>query len=94
MPKAKVKAPQRLKGWNSIAEFLGQTPSVAQRWHHEGMPVSMEGRFVYADPKQLNRWVGTEAGRVKPVHIASPDENLMEDLKQGLNYVKTKRKQS
>ena len=79
----------RLKGWKAIAEFLGQTPSVAQRWHHEGMPVTIEGRFVYAEPAGLTRWVGTEAGRVKPVHIASDSENLVEDLKQGLKFVKS-----
>jgi hypothetical protein len=82
----------RLKGWKTIAEFLGQTPSVAQRWHHEGMPVTVEGRFVYAEPEELTKWVGTEAGGVKPVHLASDDENLIEDLKQGLKFVKSKRK--
>src|ERR1043165_9257523 len=82
----------RLKGWTAIAEFLGQTASVAQRWHHEGMPVTVERRFVYAEPEELTRWVGTEAGRVKPVHIASDDENLVEDLKQGLSFVKSKKK--
>ena len=82
----------RLKGWAAIAEFLGQTASVAQRWHHEGMPVTVEGRFVYAEPEELTRWVGTEAGRVKPVHIASDNENLVEDLKQGLKFVKSKKK--
>jgi len=82
----------RLKGWAAIAEFLGQTPAVAQRWHIEGMPVSVEGRFVYGDPEQLTRWVGTEAGKAKPVHIASEGENLMEELKEGLKFVKGKNK--
>ena len=87
-----TKTSSRLQGWKAIAEFLGQTPSVAQRWHHEGMPVTIEGRFVYAEPEELTRWVGTDSGRVKPVHIASDDENLVEDLKQGLNFVKSKKK--
>ena len=82
----------RLKGWKAIAEFLGQTPSVAQRWHSEGMPVTVEGRFVYAEPEKLTRWVGTESGKVKPVHIASDNENLIEDLKQGLKFVKSKKR--
>jgi|ERR1051325_1218376 hypothetical protein len=82
----------RLKGWKAIAEFLGQTPSVAQRWHHEGMPVTVEGRFVYAEPEELTQWVGTEVGRVKPVHIASDDENLVEDLKEGLRFMKSKKR--
>ena len=82
----------RLKGWAAIAEFLGQTPAVAQRWHKEGMPVSIEGRAVSAEPEELTRWVGTEAGKVKPVHIANEGENLVEDLKQGLSFVKRRRK--
>jgi len=86
--KPKDKSPSRLKGWKAIAEFLGQTSAVAQRWHKEGMPVNIEGRFVYADPEALTQWVGTEAGKVKPVHIASDDENLEADLKQGLKFVK------
>jgi len=81
----------RLKGWAAIAEFLGQTPSVVHRWHSEGMPVTIEGRFVYAEPEELTQWVGTDAGRVRPVHIANEDENLIEDLKQGLKFVKRKR---
>lgn len=85
------KTSSRLKGWAAIAKFLGQTPAVAQRWHNEGMPVRVEGRFVYAEPGELTRWVGTEAGKVKPVHIANDDENLVEDLKQGLSFVKSKK---
>jgi hypothetical protein len=87
-----AKPSSRLKGWTAIAEFLGQTPSVVQRWHHEGMPVTVEGRFVYAEPGELTQWVGTDAGKVKPVHIASEEENLIEDLKQGLKFVKSKKK--
>jgi hypothetical protein len=88
---AENKSPSRLKGWKAIAEFLGQTPSVAQRWHKEGMPVTIEGRFVHAEAEELTRWVGSESGKAKPVHIASEDENLIEDLKQGLKFVKSKR---
>ena len=84
----------RLKGWPAIASYLGQSPAVAQRWHAEGMPVTKEGRSVYANPEQLTKWVGTESGKVKPIHIASDGENLAEDLKQALTYFrgrKTKR---
>jgi hypothetical protein len=86
------KTSSRLKGWKAIAEFLGQTPSVAQRWHNEGMPVNVEGRFVYAQQEELTRWVGTESGKAKPVHISSEEEDLVKDLKQGLSFVKSKRK--
>jgi hypothetical protein len=83
---------QRLKGWKAIAEFLGQTPSVAQRWHDEGMPVTKEGRLVYANPDELARWVGTASGKFKPVRIAAEDENLTADLRDGLSYVRNQLK--
>ena len=87
------KTSSRLKGWKAIAEFLGQTPAVAQRWHTEGMPVTKEGRLVFADPDELTRWVGTDSGKRKPVHIASDNENLAADLKEGLSYIRGQRKE-
>ena len=93
MSKTKSGSPtRRLKGWGEIAEFLGQTPSVAQRWENEGMTVSREGRFVSASPEDLTTWVGTERGQKEPVHIASEDEDLLGDLKQGLSYVRQQQK--
>ena len=80
-----------LKGWAAIAAFLGQTPAVAQRWHNEGMPVTKDSRFVYAYPEELTQWVGMESGKRKPVHIASEDENLTADLKEGLSYIRRRR---
>jgi phage terminase Nu1 subunit (DNA packaging protein) len=95
MPKAKPKSKSRvLKGWGEIAEFLGQTPSVAQRWQNEGMPVTREGRFVYATPEDLTAWVGTERGKKEPVHIASEGEDLVADLRQGLSYIRKLRKKT
>ena len=92
MPKAKPKSKSRvLKGWGEIAEFLGQTPSVAQRWQNEGMPVTREGRFVYASSEDLTGWVGTKRGQKEPIHIASEGEDLVADLKQGLAYVRRQR---
>jgi hypothetical protein len=81
-----------LKGWTKIAEFLGQTISVAQRWQKSGMPVTREGRSVYASPEELTTWVGTERGQKEPVHIASEGEDLLGDLKQGLSYVRKQQK--
>jgi phage terminase Nu1 subunit (DNA packaging protein) len=93
MPKAKSKPKSRvLKGWGEIAEFLGQTVSVAQRWQNEGMPVSREGRFVSASPEDLTAWVGTERGKKEPVHIATKGEDLIADLRQGLSYVRQQQK--
>jgi hypothetical protein len=77
MPKAKPKSKRRiLKGWGEIAEFQGQTVSVAQRWQKSGMPVTREGRFVDAYPEELKTWVGTERGRSEPVHIATQGEDF------------------
>jgi hypothetical protein len=81
-----------LKGWTKIAEFLGQTISVAQHWQKSGMPVTREGRSVHASPEELTAWVGTELGHKEPVHIASEGEDLLGDLKQGLTYVRKRRK--
>lgn len=89
--KPKPKTPA-LKGWGEIAEFLGQTPAVAQRWHKSGMPVSHEGRAVQASPEELTKWVGTERGESEPVHIASEDKDLAADLKRGLAYVRQQKK--
>lgn len=93
MPKAKPKSKSLvLQGWAEIAEFLGQTISVAQRWQNEGMPVTREGRFVHASPEELTAWVGTEHGQKDPIHIASEGEDLIADLKQGLSYVRRQHK--
>jgi|SRR6185437_16977525 len=87
--KHKVEASgERLVGWVAIATFLGQTPAVAQRWHESGMPVQHDGRRVSASQQELTRWVGTEAGKTKPVHISDDQENLLADLKKGLSFVR------
>ena len=76
-----------LKGWQKIAEFLGQPVSVAQRWAKSGMPVGHAGRSVTASPEELNLWLGRESAG-EPVKIASEEENLAAELKRGLAYVK------
>jgi hypothetical protein len=81
-----------LKGWGKIAEFLGQTVSEAQLGQKSGMPVSREGRFVYASPEELTNWVGMERGKNEPVRIASEGEDLVADLKQDLSYVRRQTK--
>ncbi len=80
-----------LKGWQHIAEFLGQPASVAQRWARTGMPVRREGRFVAASPEQLNKWLGREAG--EPVHVATEEADLAAELKRGLAYVRAGKRQ-
>jgi hypothetical protein len=85
---AKRKAePDHLKGWQQIARFLGQPISVAERWAKSGMPVTHQGRMVYASPDDLTRWLGRESAG-EPVQIASENTDLSSELKRGLSYVR------
>ena len=86
-PNAKPAQVSVLKGWNKIAEFLGQPISVVQRWGRTGMPVKRQGRFVTAVPEELNNWLGREAGG-EPLHVAVPEVDLAAELKRGLAYVR------
>ncbi len=78
--------PERLKGWQEIARFLGQPLSVTQRWAKSGMPVTREGRHVQASPEDLNRWLGHEVS--EPVQIATEATDLSAELKRGLAFVR------
>jgi hypothetical protein len=51
------------------------------------MPVHRGGRYVYAAPDELNRWLAHA-----PVHIATEGEDLAADLKRALSEAKRKRK--
>ena len=75
-----------LRGWQQIANFLGQPLSVAQRWARSGMPVTRNGRNVYASPEELNLWLGKETA--EPVQIAIESTDLSSELKRGLSYVR------
>ena len=79
---------ERLKGWNEIASFLGQPVAVAQRWAKSGMPVTREGRFMYASQEELSGYLGREAGLDVPVHIATENMDLSADLKRALAYAR------
>ena len=78
--------PDVLKGWQQIAAFLGEPPSVVQRWASDGMPVRKQGRYVETTPDELNAWLGKESG--KPVHVATEDTDLTAELKRGLSFVR------
>lgn len=80
-----------LKGWGQISEFLGEPPSVVQRWANEGMPVHKEGRFVSTTVDDLNAWLGRESG--KPVHAATETTDLTSELKRGLSYIRHEKEQ-
>ena len=80
---------ERLKGWNEIAGFLGQPVAVAQRWARSGMPVTREGRFMYASREELSGYLGHEAGLDVPVHIATENMDLSADLKRALAHARS-----
>src|ERR1700682_2420006 len=61
-PKALPAKSSELRGWPSIAQFLGMPKSTAQRWAKEGMPVRRAGRNVVASPAELNRWLQRPSG--------------------------------
>jgi phage terminase Nu1 subunit (DNA packaging protein) len=88
--KMKANALDELKGWQEIANFLGQPISVAQRWAESGMPVQKRGRNVYSSRDQLNRWLGRETAG-EPVQIATKETDLGAELRRGLSFI---RKQS
>ena len=84
--KSKSEQVRILKGWQQISDFLGEPPSVVQRWSSEGMPVRKQGRYVETTPDELNTWLGKESG--KPVHVATEQTDLTAELKRGLSFVR------
>ena len=78
--------PETSKGWQQISSFLGEPPSVVQRWASDGMPVRKQGRYVETTPDELNAWLGKESG--KPVHVATEDTDLTTELKLGLSFIR------
>jgi len=89
MPKRPAKkkqaaAPQTLKGWQQISAFLGEPPSVVQRWASDGMPLHRQGRYVATTPDELNACLGKESG--EPVHVATDGTDLTAELKRGLSF--------
>ena len=76
---------ERLK---EIASFLGQPVAVAQRWARSGMPVTREGRFMYASREELSEYLGREAGLDVAVHIATENMDLSADLKRALAHAR------
>jgi len=86
--------PRELQGWQEIAEFLGLPIATAQRWEKPGMPLHRGGRYVYALPEELNRWVAKESSFRFPVHIATEGADLTSDLKRALSEAQHRRKSS
>lgn len=91
-PIQKQAPPDILTGWKQIAAFLGEPPSVVQRWASEGMPVRREGRLVTTTRDELNQWLGRQGG--KPVHVATEQTDLAAELKRGISFLRGKRSKS
>jgi len=79
---------EQLKGWQQIAAFLGEPPSVAQRWASDGMPLRRDGRFVTTTKTELNNWMAKESG--KPVHVATDETDLASELKRAVSFARRK----
>ncbi len=80
-PKALPSESSELRGWQSIARFLGMPNSTAHRWAKEGMPVRREGRNVVASPEELNQWLQRTSGEAVGVHVLTPGSDLLKDLR-------------
>jgi phage terminase Nu1 subunit (DNA packaging protein) len=83
---------ESLKGWKEISAFLEQPVSVVQRWAREGMPVKREGRWIYADRKQLRSWLGFQPGSKREAQIASNVSDLGSELQRSLSSLKTRKR--
>jgi hypothetical protein len=53
------------------------------------MPVRREGRFMTASPEELSQYLGREAALDVPVHIATENMDLSNDLKRTLSYARS-----
>src|ERR1039458_427110 len=83
-PKASPGKSWELRGWPSIAQFLGMPNSTAHRWAKEGMPVRRDGRNVVASPEELNRWLQRTSGEAAGVHVVTPGSDLLKDLRASI----------
>ncbi len=96
MPKSvkQKRAPKQsvLTGWQSIARYLGQPDTVAQRWAKMGMPVVVNGRYVTALPEQIERWLGRYSAAGAPTHIVQQNTDLLSDLRLGLSEARQRHK--
>ena len=78
-----------LRGWQSIARFLGMPNSTVHRWAKEGMPVRREGRNVVASVEELNQWLQRTSGEPVGVHVVTPGSDLLKDLRASLAVQKS-----
>lgn len=91
MAKKKTSEPVALKGSTAIAKCLGTSPSSAQTWAKQGMPVRREGRFTIADPAEVQAWLGQQSHMPKPAHILTNDADIAGALRDSIAAVKGKK---
>jgi hypothetical protein len=77
---------EALKGWQTIADFLGQPISVVERWAKSGMAVAHQGRRVVASTRALNQWLEREPGG--PIRLATADNDLSSALKRSVSQAR------
>jgi phage terminase Nu1 subunit (DNA packaging protein) len=89
--KAKA-APDQLKSWKAISEYLHKPVTTVKRWAEQGMPVQREGRFVSAQKGELAKWLG-EGDEVRgSVHVTTPGEDLTTELRESLTAVRKRQR--
>jgi hypothetical protein len=56
------------------------------------MPVKRDGRFVVADPTELQTWLGSESYMAKPAHVMTGEADFAAALKESISFVRQKRR--
>ena len=91
MARKKASQASVLKGWTAIAKFLGTSPSSAQGWAKQGMPVKREGRSTIADPGEVQAWLGQQSHMPKPTYILTNESDIATALKESISVVRHKK---
>lgn len=81
-------ADELLKGWAAIASFLGIPVTTAHRWARDGMPVRREGRFMVANKRELQTWLGRESHMPAPAQVVSGKTDLASALRESISAMR------
>ena len=85
-------APESLKGWKAIANYLGIGEATAKHWAKNGMPVRSEGRFTVAFPEEISKWLGKEAHMPRPAYVATADTDMAAALKESISAMRARKR--
>ena len=83
-------APQPLRGWKAIGDYLGIGGTAAQRWANREMPVRREGRYTVASRDEISR----EAHMAAPAIVATTDGDMAAALKEFISALRYKKRKS